>query len=65
MSEIHINAISSSLAGFLDQANYTRIAVLVDENTKSCCYPLIQEQLPAHELIEIRSGGKKQGFEYL
>lgn len=60
MSEIHINAISSSLAGFLDQANYTRIAVLVDENTKSCCYPLIQEQLPAHELIEIRSGEKNK-----
>jgi 3-dehydroquinate synthase len=35
---------------------YSRIAVLVDSNTRRLCYPLIQKQLPAHDLIEVPAG---------
>lgn len=35
---------------------YTKIGVLVDENTRLSCYPRIQSHLPFHHLIEIPSG---------
>jgi 3-dehydroquinate synthase len=35
---------------------WTQMAVLVDENTKAHCYPLVQHHLPDHVLIEIPSG---------
>jgi 3-dehydroquinate synthase len=35
---------------------YSRIAVLVDQNTRSLCYPLIAKQLPAHSIIEVMAG---------
>ncbi len=38
------------------QADYASIGVLVDENTKSLCYPKIASWLPGHELLEIKSG---------
>lgn len=49
--------IRSALADFLEHKNFSQIAVLVDENTKEHCYPIIKEPLPAqHTLIEIKSG---------
>ena len=42
--------------GALCSGKYTKIAVLVDENTRLACYPRIQSQLPVHQLIEIPSG---------
>lgn len=42
---------------FLEEIkNETEVFVLVDENTKLHCYPLLQNQLPEHQLIEISSG---------
>ena len=35
---------------------YSKVAVLVDENTKKYCYPLLQPFLATHSLIEITSG---------
>ena len=32
---------------------YTNLAVIVDENTKRDCYPLVQTFLPEHTLIEV------------
>jgi 3-dehydroquinate synthase len=41
---------------FESLSQYTKVAVLVDENTKKLCYPKISEALPHHSLIEIVSG---------
>jgi 3-dehydroquinate synthase len=35
---------------------YSTLAVLMDENTKMHCYPLIKDKLPPHVWIEMRAG---------
>ena len=35
---------------------YSSVAVLVDENTRQFCYPLIQNSLPTHTVIEVPGG---------
>jgi len=44
------------LKKFLEQKNYSKIAVLTDEHTNLFCYPAFKEFLPPHQRIEIRSG---------
>ena len=38
----------------------SKIAVLVDQNTRANCYPLIREHLPEHLLIEIVAGEEEK-----
>lgn len=56
MSDILIDDIEKSLGNFLKGNAYTKIAVLVDENTNKHCYPIIKDLLPDHLLIQIESG---------
>lgn len=56
MSEIIIDDINTNLTAYLQEHSYSQIAVLVDENTKSNCYPIIEASLPEHLLIQIKSG---------
>lgn len=56
MSEIRIDEIGQSLKHHFEQCNYSKVAVLVDENTKTHCYPIVKSSLPEHVLIEISSG---------
>lgn len=44
------------LKKFLEEKNYSTIAVLTDNNTALCCYPKIQSFLPLHQTINIPSG---------
>jgi 3-dehydroquinate synthase len=44
------------LADFLKRRSYSKIAILMDENTRAKCYPLIQRLLPAHSVIELNAG---------
>ena len=44
------------LKKFLEGKNYSKIAVLTDNNTALCCYPKLQQILPPHQKIEIASG---------
>lgn len=53
---IKIDDISSSLKGYFAEHQYSKVAVLVDENTRQHCYPIIQNLIPAHLLIVIKSG---------
>lgn len=52
--------ISQKLEGFqhfLQKNSYSKIAVIVDENTQEHCYPVLKPLLPSsHLLIEIKSG---------
>ncbi len=48
--------IAASLRAYFDVHEPSQVGVLVDENTRKHCYPLVQAYLPAHQLIEIRSG---------
>jgi 3-dehydroquinate synthase len=48
---------------FFDRKNYTNLAVLVDENTRRVCYPLVKEFLPAHFIIDVKSGEGQKNIE--
>ncbi len=45
-----------ALADFIRQHAPSRVFVLADTNTARDCYPLLQPQLPAHELLTIEAG---------
>ncbi len=45
-----------SLEEFLSTNSFSQTFVLIDENTKKHCYPLIVSLLPSHHTIEIKSG---------
>jgi len=55
--------ISADLKLFVQSNNYSKIAVLVDENTNQYCYPLISKDLPEHHLIKIQSGEEHKNIE--
>jgi len=44
------------LKEFITRQKYSKVGVLVDENTFKHCYPLIKEYLPGHFTIETKSG---------
>lgn len=48
--------IQSMLKNWVKDNSYHQVAVLVDENTKTHCYPQIDASLPSHRTILIRSG---------
>jgi 3-dehydroquinate synthase len=47
---------NQALGEFFTKRTYSKLMVLIDENTLAHCYPIIKDSLPAHELIEISSG---------
>lgn len=55
--------IAAALQDFLQATAHTQTAVLVDENTKKHCYPLVKALLPKHTLIQIRSGEERKHLE--
>lgn len=54
--------IATALRGCIAN-HYSQIAVLVDENTKQHCYPLIRDVIPTHSLIEIKAGERYKTIE--
>src|SRR5687767_14781283 len=50
------SALHEDLLGFLGKKKYSSIVVLVDENTRQYCYPLIQRSLPSHFIVQVNSG---------
>ncbi|MEM9298546.1 MAG: 3-dehydroquinate synthase [Bacteroidota bacterium] len=48
--------VNAQLQQTLSEVNFTQVAVLVDENTLTHCYPIIENVLPSHSLIQINSG---------
>jgi 3-dehydroquinate synthase len=47
---------------FADKA-YSKIGVLVDENTESLCYPLVKTEIPEHNVIKIPSGEEHKNLD--
>jgi len=48
--------LSGDLNAFFKENSFSQIAVLVDENTRKKCLPLIENSLPKFEVIQIQSG---------
>jgi 3-dehydroquinate synthase len=47
---------ATDLRSFLQNRNYSKISVLVDENTALHCYPAIQNALPDHSVVTVPPG---------
>ncbi len=61
---VYINqAIEQTLLSFLKENSYSQVIVLVDENTKKHCYPLVKSLLPKHTLVQIKSGEEHKHLE--
>lgn len=66
MNHIVINKdYQSSILEFINSKKYSQIIVLVDENTNKYCYERLAFKgfLPAHELIEIKSGEEEKNLQ--
>lgn len=61
---VHIHkSIEPLLTTFLQDNTYSQYIVLVDENTKKFCYPVVKSLLSKHTLIQIRSGEEQKHLE--
>ncbi len=56
MNKVQIGSINTILNLFFNNNSFTNVLVLVDNNTKKHCYPLIKNSLPKHSTIVIESG---------
>lgn len=50
------------LTRFLQEREYSKIAVLVDDNTGKACYPIIARALPEHTLITVKPGEEQKNI---
>ena len=59
--EIEISQnISVSIQAFFNSSDYDKVAVLVDENSRVHCLPLVQNVIKPTDIIEIESGEEKK-----
>lgn len=50
------------ISDFFARVSYSQVVVLVDENTAAHCYPLIQKNLPGHQLITLKAGEEQKNL---
>ena len=44
------------LEDFFEKSQFSKVGVLVDDNTEALCYPLIKSQLPSDDVFRIKPG---------
>lgn len=54
--------IKTELKDFLGKRNFSKTALLVDENTFEHCYPIVSQYLTDYQLIEIKSGEENKNL---
>jgi 3-dehydroquinate synthase len=54
---------ANDLMAFLDSKKYSKIVVLVDENTRTHCYPPLAQRLGNPVLVEVKSGEESKNLE--
>ena len=61
---LFVNNIKSALADFFSSNNYSKIAILVDENTEKLCLPSTfnKNELNNFLILKIRSGEKNKNI---
>jgi 3-dehydroquinate synthase len=52
-----------ALRNLFAERKYSKIGVLMDENSESFCYPLVAKELPPHHIIRISSGEEYKTLE--
>lgn len=51
------------ISDFFARVKYSQVVILADENTALHCYPLIQKDLPRHNLIKLAAGEEQKNLE--
>lgn len=51
------------LKEFVTRKEYSKVGVLVDENTLTHCYPLLKQHLPEHFIIKTKSGEEEKNLQ--
>ncbi|GIL24222.1 MAG: 3-dehydroquinate synthase [Bacteroidota bacterium] len=51
------------ISDFFARVSYSQVVVLADENTARHCYPLVQQNIPAHRLITVKAGEEQKNLE--
>jgi 3-dehydroquinate synthase len=55
---------AKALKQLLDAISWSKVIILVDENTREYCYPLVRKGLPgSHALVEIKSGEEEKNID--
>ncbi|WNB18614.1 3-dehydroquinate synthase [Marivirga arenosa] len=62
MSKVYFKNIGF-ISSILSKTDFSKLFVLVDENTHKHCYPLITEHIGKHNIIQINSGEKNKTLE--
>ena len=60
MSTVTIAPLAESLPTFLDSADFSAVAVIVDNHTFRFCYPELKAMLPKHTLVRIKAGEEQK-----
>lgn len=60
-STLYFGNINESLIDFLQRENYSKLFILVDENTLSDCYPILN--IDQAQIIQIESGEKNKNID--
>jgi 3-dehydroquinate synthase len=53
---------TNDLKRFLESKKYSKVTVLLDENTARHCYPLLRDGLPQHSLLTVSSGEESKNL---
>lgn len=61
--DVTFGPVAESLAQLLGDKSYSNIGIIVDENTKEHCLPLISAIVPAYTVIEIESGEQNKNID--
>ena len=54
--------LGEALKAFFDEKPFSNVGILMDENTKIHCYPLVRDLLPDHLAIAIESGEENKSL---
>lgn len=54
--------LGEALKAFFDEKTFSNVGILMDENTKIHCYPLVRDLLPDHLAIAIESGEENKSL---
>ncbi|MBK5277930.1 MAG: 3-dehydroquinate synthase [Bacteroidia bacterium] len=53
---------TKAISGFLSKSSYSKMCILMDENTESYCYPSITKFLPPHSILRVKSGEENKNL---
>jgi 3-dehydroquinate synthase len=60
---IFCQEVASDLRHFFSENTFSKVAIIVDDNTKKHCYPSVRDAIPDHVVIEIISGEEQKNLQ--